>query len=136
MPASDRQRGRTVFQRECVGCHRLDEKGHDIGPSLTTIRHRTPDEVLTHILDPNREVAQNFLQYVVITDDGRTFTGVIGDETATSVTLKRPEGATDQILRRNIDEISSTGMSLMPEGLEKKIQPQEMADLIAYLLGG
>lgn len=133
---SDRQRGRVVFQRECTGCHRLEEKGHDIGPSLTTIRHRTPDEVLTHILDPNREVAQNFVQYVVITDDGRTVTGVIADETATSVTLKRPEGATDQVLRRNIEEMSSTGMSLMPEGLEKKVQPQEMADLIAYLLGG
>ncbi len=40
----------------------------------------------------------------------------------------------ETFLRQNIDAISSTGASLMPEGLEKKITPPEMADLIAYLL--
>jgi putative heme-binding domain-containing protein len=127
--------GKAVFERECVACHRLDEKGNDIGPSLTTIRHRTPDDVMMHILDPNREVAQGFVQYVVSTDDGRSLTGIIAEETATSITLKRAENVTESILRKNIEEISNTGISLMPEGLEKKIQLQEMADLLMYLLG-
>jgi hypothetical protein len=50
------------------------------------------------------------------------------------VTLKRQENATDTILRVNIDELKSTGLSIMPEGLEKDLDPQAMADLIAYLL--
>jgi putative membrane-bound dehydrogenase-like protein len=133
--AADRTRGRKVFERECSTCHRLEDKGHDIGPSLTTIRHRTPEEVMTHILDPNREVAPDFTQYVIVTDDGRVTTGVIAGETAASITLRRAENVTEEILRQNIDEIANTGKSLMPEGLEQKITAQEMADLLQYLLG-
>jgi putative membrane-bound dehydrogenase-like protein len=133
--AADAARGKTVFQRECQACHRLGERGHNVGPSLLTIRNRTPEEVLGSLLDPNREVAPNFQEYVVVLDDGRILTGIVAEETATSVTLRRAEGIEETVLRRNIEEISGTGRSLMPEGFEKKIKPQEMADLLAYLLG-
>lgn len=132
---ADQRRGKLVFERECIACHRLGDKGHDIGPNLVTIRHRTPQEVLTHILDPNREVGPNFVQYIVETDDGRSFAGVIAEETATSITVKRAENVVDQILRNNIETIVNTGKSLMPEGLEKNIPPQDMSDLLRYVLG-
>ena len=61
-------------------------------------------------------------------------TGMIMAETATSITIRRPDGTSETILRVNIEELRSTGMSFMPEGLEKSINHQEMADLIAYLL--
>jgi hypothetical protein len=67
------------------------ERGHDVGPNLLSISNRTPDEVLANVLDPNREVAPNFQEYVVILDDGRVLTGIIAEETATSVTLRRAE---------------------------------------------
>jgi putative heme-binding domain-containing protein len=133
--AADRLRGKQVFERECVACHRLEGKGFDIGPSLSTIRHRSPAEVLLHILDPNREVAPNFMQYVVATDDGRISTGIIAQESVTSITLRRGENVTEDILRDNIRELSTTEKSLMPEGLEAKVSVQEMADLLQYLLG-
>lgn len=85
-------------------------------------------------LDPNREVSPNFLNYVVLTDDGRTAVGIIAAENASSITLRRGEGKEETILRQNIEEITSSGQSLMPEGLEKDISPQEMADLIVFLL--
>ena len=69
----------------------------------------------------------------MITADGRTLTGIIAEETATSITLKRAENASDAILRIDIDAIRSTGMSLMPEGMEKQIDVQAMADLLEYL---
>jgi putative heme-binding domain-containing protein len=75
-----------------------------------------------------------YINYTVNTQDGRTFTGVITAETATSITLRRAEGQSDTVLRANIDELQSTGLSLMPEGLEKQVTPKEMADLIAYLM--
>ena len=59
--------------------------------------------------------------------------GVCAAQSATSVTLKREESKTETILRANIDELRSTGKSLMPEGLEQKIDPQAMADLFRSL---
>ena len=56
-----------------------------------------------------------------ITTDGRQLTGLIAAETATSVTLKRADNATDTVLRIDIDQLKSTGLSLMPEGMEKQI---------------
>ena len=130
----DIQRGETIFRKTCTSCHKLGDEGHDVGFNLATVKHRTPAELLIHILDPNREVSPNFLNYVVLTDDGRTAVGIIAAENASSITLRRGEGKEETILRQNIEEITSSGQSLMPEGLEKDISPQEMADLIVFLL--
>jgi putative heme-binding domain-containing protein len=64
---------------------------------------------------------------------GRSFTGLIASQTATSITLKRENAAGDTILRNDIDELTSTGKSMMPEGLEKNVSKQEMADLLVFL---
>lgn len=128
------ERGHKVFSRECKTCHRLREEGFDVGPNLATILHRSPDELLTHILDPNREVSPNYLEYAVALNDGRTLTGLIAEESAAGLTLRKAENVQQSILRSEIDEILSTGKSLMPEGLEQKLTPQDMADLLAFLL--
>jgi putative heme-binding domain-containing protein len=107
--------------------------GTALGPDLTTSQHRTPDVLLTHILDPNRYVLPNYVQYVVLDATGRTYTGMMTAQTATSVTLQREKSAADTLLRANIDEIASTGKSMMPEGLEKSISVVQMADLLAFL---
>jgi len=130
----DAGRGVTVAQRECLSCHKLGDGGHDVGPNLLSVRHRTPDELLLHILDPNREVAPNFVEYVVTQTDGRSTTGIVVAETATSITLRRAEGRQETILRDDIDEMASSGRSLMPEGLEQRVSREEMADLVALLL--
>lgn len=130
----DAEQGRRVFRRECQNCHQLRGEGHPVGPNLATILHRTPDELLTHILDPNREIAPNFLEYTVVLNEGRVLTGLISDETATTITLRRAENQHEMILRQEIEEITSSGKSLMPEGLEQKITITEMRDLLNYLL--
>ena len=131
----DGSRGAKIFLRECATCHKLNDQGHDVGPNLATIRHRRAEEILVAIIDPNREVGPNFMQYAVSLDDGRGLGGMIAEESAASVTLKRADNKQDVVLRRNITEISGTGLSLMPEGLEKKITRTEMADLLAFLRG-
>ena len=132
---SDRQRGARVFERECMTCHKLGERGHAVGPNLASVQRRTPEEILLHILDPNREVAPDYLEYAVAIDDGRVLTGLVAAETAASLTLRRAEGSEDTVLRANIEVITGTGKSLMPEGLEARVSPPEMADLIAFILG-
>jgi putative heme-binding domain-containing protein len=131
----DREKGRAVFKKVCATCHRAENEGIDVGPNLATVTGRTPEDLLVHILDPNREVAPNYVNYNVATTDGRVLTGLISEETASAVTLKRAEGATDVVPRSRIDSIASTGLSLMPEGLEKGLEPSDLADLISYVRG-
>ena len=129
------EKGRDVFMKVCATCHRAEGQGVEVGPNLATVTGRTPEDLLIHILDPNREVAPIYVNYNVATTDGRVVSGIIADESANAVTLKRAEGVTEIVSRPQIEEITSTGLSLMPEGLEKGLEPQAMADLIAYLRG-
>ena len=129
----DRAKGMAVFRKVCATCHKAEGFGQDIGPNLATVTGRTPEDLLIHILDPNREVPPNYVNYSIATTDGRVFTGLIAEESANAVTLKRAEGATDVVPRARIEAIASSGQSLMPEGLEKGLEPNDFADLIAYL---
>ena len=127
------ERGQAVFKAACATCHIANKLGIEVGPNLATVSTRTPEDILVHVLDPNREVAANFVNYTVATIDGRAVTGLIAEETSSAVTLKRAEGATEVIPRDRIEQIASSGKSLMPDGLENGHSPQDFADLIAFL---
>ena len=137
-PALDRKgdiaKGRDAFRKHCIACHRLEGVGEQIGAELTGIQDRGAEFLLLNILDPNREVLPKFVAYQAVTDAGRTISGMIQSETATSVTLRRPDGPSETILRANLESLRSTGLSFMPEGFEKQISSNDMSDLIAYLL--
>ena len=131
--AGETTRGSKVYEAACMVCHKFADKGNDVGPHLGTIKAWTAEQLVTNILDPNREVSPNFSLYLVETNDGRTLSGLIASETAGNLTLKRADGGTDTVLRSEIKSLTSPGISLMPEGLEAALTPQQMADLIAYL---
>lgn len=125
--------GATVFQKNCSACHKVGGAGFAVGPNIVSSAVREPAVLLEHILDPNQYVLPNYLQYVVIDRQGRSHTGLLASQTATSVTLKKEKEETTTILRGDVEELVSSRKSLMPEGLEKEIAPQAMADLIAWL---
>ena len=129
----DAAHGEQVFTKTCAACHSLAGKGHAVGPDLTSIGSLDPAATLVHILDPNRYVLPKYVQYVVQDVGGRIHTGLVGSQTATSVTLVREGRRNETILRDNIEKMFATGKSMMPEGLEKEASPQDMADLIAYI---
>lgn len=131
--AGDVGRGREVHKRVCATCHKAADQGLAVGPDLVTVAGRSPQDLIVHILDPNREVAPNYLNYNVEMTDGRVLSGMIADESATSLTLKRAESATDVLPRSQIEAIRSSGQSLMPEGLEKDMSAEQLADLIAFI---
>jgi putative heme-binding domain-containing protein len=133
--AGDHPRGRAVFLKSCATCHRAEGRGESVGPDLATTAGRTPEDLLIHILDPNREVQPSALDYRVATTDGREYSGIIATETSAAVTLRRAGGVTDVIPRDRIELIASTGISLMPEGLERGLTTQDFADLLAFLGG-
>ena len=132
----DERRGAAVFARNCQTCHQRQGQGHRVGPDLSGIAGRAPDALLIDILDPNREVAPDFVTLSLATTRGQVVSGLLVEETATTLKLRRAEGVEETILRSEIDELRSTGRSLMPEGLEQSISLQEMADLIAFLRQG
>ena len=129
----DVARGDKVYREQCAACHRLGNIGHDTGPNLASSPARDTRALLRHVLAPNEYLMPNYETYLVIDTNGRIFTGMLDSQSATSVTLKREENKTETILRGSIDELKSTGKSLMPEGFEQKIGMQAMADLISFL---
>ncbi len=107
--------------------------GHVVGPDLSALAHKPVNFFLQEILDPNRNLDSRYLSYTALTDSGRTLTGLLAAETATAITLRSAEAKEEILQRDELDELRSTRASLMPEGLEKLLPPQEMADVIRFV---
>ena len=128
--------GAQVFAKTCIPCHHFGGAGNAVGPDLASIGDKSPPTLLVSILDPNRAVEPKYVAYIVQTKDGQTLSGVLGEETATSITFLQANVPPLQILRTDIVQLRSTGMSLMPDGLESGLSQQDLADLIAHIRSG
>ena len=126
--------GREVFRARCAACHRLDGEGSAVGPDLRALSDRSSAALLVAILDPNRAVEARYRSYTARTWDGVLITGVVAEETETSVTL-RGAGVDEVLLRSDLEHLVGSERSQMPEGLEADLTPQDLADLCAYLQG-
>jgi putative heme-binding domain-containing protein len=131
--AGDAARGAEVFRKRCAACHQHQSIGADVGAKLASLQDKSAESLLTAILDPNRAVEAKYTGYSAATRDGRVVTGMIVEETATSITLAKSDGTRDVILRVDLDSLASSGKSFMPEGLEKDLAPQDVADVIAFV---
>ncbi len=129
----DTDKGKVVFQQQCAKCHTHSGEGGKVGPDLTGMAVHPKEELLVHILDPSRSVEGNFRQYTLATKDGQVFTGVLTSETKTSIELGDAEGKTHVIQRADIEELQASTKSLMPEGFEKQVSPEALADLLEFL---
>jgi putative membrane-bound dehydrogenase-like protein len=129
----DQAHGKQVFTKNCAACHRYRDVGQQVGPDLASVGDKSPPSLLTAILDPNQAVEARYVSYLATTKNGLTFTGILSSETGASITLIGTEGKPQTILRKDLEELASTGKSLMPEGLEKELPPQDLADLIAFI---
>ncbi len=125
--------GRRVFERTCAQCHRIEQRGHAVGPDLSDVRGRSRLALLHDILDPNAKVEPAYTAYSVVTLDAQVFTGLMVNETAEAVVLRMPEGKERTIGRRDIGEIHASPISLMPEGIEQDVTVHQMADLLEFL---
>ncbi len=133
---ADARRGEAVFAKNCQTCHQHQGRGHRVGPDLSGIAGRGPDALLSDILDPNRNVEPDYVVLTAATRRGQVLSGLLAEETATTVKLRRAEGVEETLLRSEIEQLRSTGQSLMTEGLEQSLSLQDMADLIAFLRRG
>src|SRR5207249_3709551 len=118
----DIARGRQIFTKTCASCHQLGGVGHAVGPDLASVGDQSPQGLLTAILDPNRSVEARYINYLAVTKNGLTVTGVLASETGNSITLAGPDGKQQVILRTELDELVRSNKSAMPDGLEKDLQ--------------
>jgi putative membrane-bound dehydrogenase-like protein len=129
----DVARGADVFKKRCGACHQLGKLGKQLGADLASLRDRSTGALLTAILDPNRAVEARFLNYVAVTNAGKSYSGMLRTESATSITLASADGKEVTLLRKDLDTLVGSAKSFMPEGLEKDISHQEMADVISFV---
>ncbi len=131
----DSNRGQVLFVKQCAACHRWQGQGVELGPNLETIRDWDADRILLNLFDPHREVTGQYLSYSVLLKDGRTLTGMIAEETATSLTIKQKDLTPQIILHSEIEQVSTSGLSLMPSGMEEVLSLQDTADILELLRG-
>jgi putative heme-binding domain-containing protein len=125
--------GKTIYEERCISCHRASGEGFSLGPDLVTVKTTGKEKILVNLIDPNAEVRPEFVGYVVETKDDESLLGLVVNETGTSVTLRQAYGREDVIPRANITSMKSQGQSIMPEGLEAGLTPQQMADLLEHI---
>jgi putative membrane-bound dehydrogenase-like protein len=128
----DAGRGRLVFRTNCASCHRVGEEGLAVGPDIGDAAMKPAAQLLTDILDPNRAIDANYVSYMALTLSGLAHQGIIASETDRGIVLRTAEGKTVTILRDELDTLSGGG-SLMPEGIERQVSVEQMADLLAFL---
>jgi len=129
----DRSRGADTFKKLCITCHKTGGQGAEVGPNLTSVQNRPRDQVLRDVLYPSMTVAPQYHQYVVATTDGRLITGLLAASNATSYTIRRQGGEEVTVLRKDVEELSDTQVSLMPDNLLGGLGPQEVADLLEFV---
>ena len=124
--------GKTLFATSCAICHKFGDVGlRDVGPPLAGIGAHAPADLLTAIVDPNRQVEPNFWQWNLTTKKGETLAGVISSETTTALTV-RNQGGDTEVKIADIATRENTRRSLMPEGFEG-LGATGLRDIIAYL---
>ncbi|MDB6007119.1 MAG: repeat protein, partial [Prosthecobacter sp.] len=131
----DGKKGQAVFATICITCHKHGTLGVDVGPALSDVKVKPPEGLLSDILDPNRMFEARWSAYTVETKDGRMLSGLIQSETSDAIVLVMMGGAKETISRDAIKEMKSLDRTLMPVGLEAAITKEQMADLLAFLLG-
>jgi putative heme-binding domain-containing protein len=133
----DPEAGQEVFLSPkvgCYGCHRAVGRGGDIGPDLSRIGLiRTQAELLESIVFPSFTIAPEYRAYQVATKSGRVATGLIVRDSAEALYLRTAELAEIRIARPDVEEITPSTVSLMPEGLEKLMNRQELRNLLEFL---
>lgn len=131
----DAKKGQAVFSMICVTCHKHGSLGVDVGPPLSDVKVKPPEALLSDILDPNRMFEARWSAYQIDLNDGRTLSGLVQSESGDNIVLAMMGGAKETIQRSTIKEMKALDRSLMPPGLEAAINKEQMADLIAFLLG-
>jgi putative heme-binding domain-containing protein len=125
--------GKELFMARCATCHALHALGGAVGPDLTPFKRDDLPKMLVSIINPSAEIREGYENHVVVTESGRTLTGILLEKDNRVVVLRTTEGQKVVLPKDDIAEMSVIGASLMPEGLLQGMHDQQIRDLFAYL---
>ncbi len=125
--------GKKLFKETCAKCHRLFGDGGQIGPDLTSYKRDDVGNMLINIVNPSAEVREGFETYQALTEDGRIVTGFLVDRETQVVVLRGADGQNVTLAQSEIEELLPQRKSLMPEGVLRELNDQQIRDLFAYL---
>ncbi len=131
--AGDAQAGAQAFQKVCAQCHQFQGRGQEVGPDLTDVGRGGRDLLLSNVFDPNLVIGSAYQATLVATLDGRVLNGIVVEDSPQRIGLKIEGGQVVRIPRDEVEAVRVSDVSLMPEGLENQLSPQEWADLFEYL---
>ncbi|HVS36042.1 MAG TPA: HEAT repeat domain-containing protein, partial [Gemmataceae bacterium] len=122
-----------VFKKLCAQCHKIYGEGQDVGPDLTNDGRANFDLLLSNVFDPSLVIGASYQATSVVTVQGRSLTGLLVENSPQRVVLKLQGGKLETIPHGDVDTLSVSKVSLMPEDVEKQLKPQEITDLFAFL---
>jgi len=125
--------GKQLFNTRCAACHTLHSQGGTVGPDLTPFKRDDVANMLLHIVNPSAEIREGYECQVVVTESGRTITGIVTEKDAKVLVLRTADGQKVVLPRDDVAEIHAAGISLMPEGLLQGLSDQDVRNLLAYL---
>jgi putative membrane-bound dehydrogenase-like protein len=131
--AGDPHAGKLVFKRICAQCHKIYGEGADVGPDITRNGRASFEQLLSNVFDPSLVIGSAYQAQTVVTTAGRVVTGLLVEDSPQRIILKVQGDKQEIIPRSEVEEQKTSTLSLMPEGLEKQLQPEELHDLFAYL---
>ena len=135
----DYANGRKMFgNATCFACHRFNQEGGAIGPDLTSVSGKfSPRDLLESIVNPGKEISDQYGQMIFEMTDGTTIIGRImnlnGDNVQVNVDMMDPNN-TVQVDRKKLKEMKESPVSMMPPGLINTLEKDDVLDLLAYLL--
>lgn len=127
--------GKALFARSCASCHRLFDQGGTLGPDLTGYERKNLDYLLLHIIDPNADIREGYVNYSLHTSDGRYLSGRLVENSGQMVRLQTPSGTTFTFAQNQLESMQAVPVSLMPERLLDGMSEEQVRDLFAYLMG-
>ena len=133
----DWQRGRDVFtgqQAVCSACHQVRGEGGLIGPDLSNLVYRDYGSVMKDIVQPSAAINPDRIGYVVTLKDGSAASGIVLEDTAQTLVLGQVSGVNLTIPKDAIAGMKASVTSLMPEGLLHALNPNQIRDLMTFLL--
>jgi len=130
------QAGRVVFAGTgtCGKCHVVNGEGKNVGPDLSGIGAKLSSLALYEsILAPSVAISHNYETWTAITEDGRSFTGLLVSKTDEAIVIRAADGVDATLPAGEVEELVRQPISLMPADLATVLSEQELVDLVAWL---
>jgi putative membrane-bound dehydrogenase-like protein len=124
--------GRIIFQKNCAKCHTLFGSGANIAPDLTGSGRKKLDYVLSNLVDPSAIIDPAYRLTLVITSKGKLLSGFMVHQDDRAVVL-RTQQAQIKLQMKDIDELKTLAVSMMPENMLNNYTPEQVRDLVLYL---